>query len=151
MEITQRPSQSESTLAAGVNLAAIPFPYIGPIVGGIIGAKSKYIKFHAYRAIIEQVASTVLTGILIAISLGYTVYKSVNDGVVDSSGLHLDKIDWVALLIKSAATWVLFALWGIWNTVNSVLDALQAFRGVIPERPKWSERLAMKWSGLTNG
>lgn len=143
--------KKDQGLAMLVNLASIPFPYAAPIVGSFVGARSPYIKFHAFRVLIEQVLGSIVAGILIACSLAYSLWKLKNDGVLDSTGLHTERIDWVGILVKSVLTWVLFALWGVWNTFNSLKDAMEAGRGYVPTKPRWSERLAMKWSGLTNG
>jgi hypothetical protein len=101
--------------------------------------------------LVEQILGSIVAGILIACSLSYSLWKMKEDGVLDSTGLHLEKIGWVALIVKSALTWVLFALWGLWNTLNSLKDAMEAGRGYLPPKPRWSERLALKWSGLTKG
>ena len=143
--------KKDQGLAMVMNLASIPLPYVAPIAGLIIGAKSPYAKFHSYRMLIEQVIGTIIAGILIACSLSYSLWKMKEDGVLDSNGLHLEKIGWVGIIVKSALTWVLFALWGLWNTLNALKDAMEAGRGYVPPKPRWSERLAMKWSGLGKG
>lgn len=147
LEIPKR----DQGLAMLVNLASIPLPYVAPIVGSVIGTQSPYVKFHSYRMLIEQVMSTIIAGILIACSLSYSIWKMKEDGVWDSTGIHPEKIGWVGILVKSAVTWVLFALWGLWNTFNSLKDAMEAGRGYLPPKPRWSERLSLKWSGLTKG
>ena len=147
MEIPKR----DQGLASLVNLGSIPFPYLAPIAGIFIGAHSPYVRFHAYRMLIEQLVGTLITGVLMASSLAYSVWKLKEDGVLDSTGLHTERIDWLGILIKSALTWVLFALWGVWNTLNSLKDALEAGRGHVPSKPRWSERMALKWSGLAKG
>jgi uncharacterized membrane protein len=143
IEITQR----DKTLAAGVNVAAIFFPYMGPIVGSIIGSKSPYVKFHAYRNLIQQVVSAIIIGFLMACSLAYSVYSLYNN---QKDGFDLSKIEWVPILMKAAITWALLALWGVINTILSIGDALQALRGQLPTKPKWSERKAMNMAGIQN-
>ena len=143
IEITQK----DKTLAAGVNVAAIFFPYLGPIVGGIIGSKSPYVKFHAYRNLIQQILSTIIIGFLMACSLAYSIYSLYNN---QKDGIDLSKIDWVPMLMKTIVIWVLLALWGLINTILSIGDALQALRGELPLNPKWSERKAMNVAGIQN-
>ena len=141
IEITQK----DKTLAAGVNVAAIFFPYLGPIVGGIIGSKSPYVKFHAYRNLIQQIVSTIIIGFLMACSLAYSIYSFYNN---QKDGFDLSKIEWVPILMKAAITWALLALWGLINTILSIGDALQALRGEVPAKPKWTERKALRLSGI---
>ncbi|MEI7985982.1 MAG: hypothetical protein WCI55_10165 [Armatimonadota bacterium] len=141
IEITQK----DKTLAAGINVAAIFFPYMGPIVGTIIGSKSPYAKFHAYRNLIQQIVSTIIIGILMACSLAYSIYSLYNN---QKDGFDLSKIEWLPILLKAAITWALLALWGVINAILSIRDALQALRGQLPTKPKWTERKAMKLSGL---
>ncbi len=143
--------KKDQGLAMVMNLASIPLPYVAPIAGLVLGVRSPYVKFHSYRMLIEQVLGSILAGILIACSLAYSLWKSKNDGVIDSVGLHLEKIDWWGLIAKTVIIWVFFALWGLWNTFNSLKDAMEAGRGYLPPKPRWSERLALKWSGLTKG
>ncbi|MBS1727180.1 MAG: hypothetical protein JST51_10710 [Armatimonadetes bacterium] len=140
--------QRERVLAAAVNVAAIFFPYMGPIVGLVVAARSPYVKFHAFRALIEQVVATVVIGLLIVASLAYSVY-SIRESMAD--GFDLSKINWVALLVKSLATWILLGLWEAVNVVLSIRDALEALRGDVPSKPKWSERRAIRMAGLVPG
>jgi hypothetical protein len=142
-------SGNERLWASAVNLAAIPFPYVGPIVGLAVAGNSKYVRFHAYRCLIEQIVSTIVIGFLMACSFGFSLYQLWKTGTFEN-GIDLNKVDWVAILVKGVVTWLLFALWGVWNTINSIRDALQANSGLLPKSPKWSERKALKLSGLMN-
>jgi uncharacterized membrane protein len=135
----------EKAVAAAVNVSSIFFPYLGPIVGALIAGKSKFIRFHAYRCLIDQIVTTVVIAALVMLSLAFSVY-SLSNSMAD--GFDLSKVDWVMLLVKSLATWVLIVLWGVVNTVLSIRDALEALNGQLPSRPKWTERKAMIWSGL---
>ena len=58
---------SERITAAAVNISAIFFPYLGPIVGAVIAGQSKFVRYHAYRCLIEQVVSTVACSSLMAV------------------------------------------------------------------------------------
>jgi uncharacterized membrane protein len=139
-------SDRDKGLAAAVNVSAIFFPYMGPIVGAIVGAKSPYVKFHAYRNLIEQVISTIIIGFLMACSLAYSIYSLYND---QKDGFDLAKIDWLPILMKAAITWLLLAIWNLINIFLSLRDASQALKGKLPTNPKWSERRALKLAGAT--
>lgn len=143
----QAPTSQERTLAGGLNIAAIFLPYLGPIGGLTLSDGSKFVKFNAYRCLLEQVVRTILIGLIVVASLSYSIYSMVQAGVFDN-GLDLSKIDWVTLIIKSAITWIAFAIWGIWNTISSVRDALQAFAGRMPDRMRRIDRIAARWAGL---
>ncbi|MEI8282115.1 MAG: hypothetical protein WCG75_06910, partial [Armatimonadota bacterium] len=71
------------------------------------------------------------------------LYNSQRDG------FDLAKIDWVTMIFKAVLTWLLLGLWTVVNTILSIRDAVQALGGKLPNRPKWSERKAMKLSGLS--
>jgi uncharacterized membrane protein len=139
-ETMESPSQHEKLIAAGLNFAAIPFPYMGPIIGYVVGSKSSFVRFHALRSLIEQLVLSLLIGFLMACSLGWTIYTLLRDG------FDLQKIDWTQQILKAVFFWLLFGLFGLLNTLNSILDGVQALQGRIPTSKKWSERLAMKWS-----
>lgn len=141
IEITQK----DKTLAAGVNVAAIFFPYMGPIAGAIVGSNSPYVKFHAYRNLIQQIISTIIIGFLMACSLAYSIYSLYNN---QKDGFDLSKIEWVPILMKAAITWALLGIWGLINIILSIGDALQALRGEVPAKPKWTERKALRISGM---
>jgi hypothetical protein len=139
----------ERAIAVLLNLGAIPFPYMGPIIGLAVGGNSKYVRFHAYRCLIEQVVATVIIGVLMVCSLAFSVYQLWKSGTF-ANGFDVSKIDWAAIIIKGVITWLLLAIWGLWNTFNSIRDALQANSGLLPKAAKWSEKKAMKMSGITN-
>lgn len=136
----ETPTDKDKMIAAALNFAAIPFPYLGPIVGLVIGSKSRFVRFHAFRSLIEQVALSILIGFFMACSLGWTIYS------ISKSGFDFQKIDWTQQILKAVGFWLLFGLFGILNTINSILDGVQALSGKVPTSKKWSERLAMKWS-----
>lgn len=140
-QITDR----DKILAAAVNVSSIFFPYTGPIVGVVVGMKMPYVKFHAYRCLIGQIVTSVIIGTLMIISLSYSIYTTYQN-----MGGHFDlsKIDWFGILIKSAITWVLLAIWNLINIIFAVKDALEAFNGKIPLKPNWIGKKAMKWSRM---
>jgi hypothetical protein len=134
-------------MAGAVNIGAIFFPYLSPVVGIVAGGNSSFVKFNAYRCLIDQIVRTAVMAVIVAASLAYSVYSMVQAGVF-KDGLDLSKIDWVTLILKSAATWAAFAIWGLWNTIAALMDARQAFAGRIPSKMGWMERWAAKRAGL---
>ncbi len=138
--------EHEKVLAATVNVSAIFVPYLGPIIGIIVGAKSPYVKYHAYRNLIEEIMSFLVITFLIICSLSYTIYSLYHS---QRDGFDLAKIDWVTIIFKAVLTWLLLGLWTVVNTLLSIRDAIQALSGKLPAKPKWSERKAMSLSGLS--
>ncbi|HLO99408.1 MAG TPA: hypothetical protein VK171_12505, partial [Fimbriimonas sp.] len=122
----------ERNLASLVHIAAIFMPFLGPIIGYFISS-SKYVKFHALKAIVEQVITSLIIGFLMICSLSYSIYTFYQS---QSGGFDLSKIDWVAMLVKAAITWVLLAIWNLINIALSLKDAAQANRGQLPAKPK---------------
>lgn len=120
-------------------------PFMGPIIGFLISS-SKYVKYHALKAIVEQIITSLIIGTLMICSLSYSIYTLYQS---QSGGFDLSKIDWVAMLVKAAITWVLFAIWNLINIVLSLKDAAAANRGQLPTKPKFAERKAITWSKVT--
>ncbi len=137
----------ERAVSAAICIAAIPFPYLGPIVGIVLHPRSPYVRFHAYRCLIEQVLATVLLATLLVASLLYSVVSLVQSGVFEN-GFNWSRIDWVGILVKSAATWAGLFLWNAWNIVNSVRDGLAAYRGEPIQPRRWVDRRAATLAGL---
>lgn len=140
------PTQTERTLGAAVCLAAIPFPYVGPIVGLALQGRSPYVRYHALRCLLEQVLATAVLAVLMAVSVSYSIHALVQSGVFEN-GIQWGKIDWLGILLKSVATWVLLALWNVWNVANSVRDAMGAYAGKPITARKWAERKAAALAG----
>jgi uncharacterized membrane protein len=138
--------EQERNLAAILNFASIVAPYMAPILGLILGRHSSFVRFHAIRNLMEQVVASVLVAALIVVSLGTTLYSLSTSGAF-ANGFDLSKIDIWQLILKSLVVWLALGAWSLWNTINSILDGLQAMRGELPSRPRWTERLAARWSG----
>lgn len=133
-------------MAATVNIAAIFFPYIAPIVGLVVSPKMPFVRYHAARSLIEQLLASIVIGILLLASLLYSAW-SIKNTMAD--GFDISKIDWVTLLIKTAVTWVLMTIWGAINTILNVRDAIDALHGKLPTKPKWTDRKAFKIAGMS--
>lgn len=120
-----------------VHLAAIPAPFWGPAVVLILFGSRPFVRYQAYKALIEQLVAISITVSVFAISIGITIYQFIQNG------FDLTQIDWIQVIVKSLAVWLLLALFNLWNVINAVRDASTAFRGTVPSRPKWTERLAL--------
>ena len=140
-------ANQERVTAAAINVSSIFFPYMGPIIGVIVARKSKFARYHAFRCLVEEIFAALVIGFFILLSLGYSVYAIIKSM---ESGFDLSKIDWGALLIKSLVTWILLALWGAVNTILSIRDTMQALHGNLPDKPKWTERTAMRLAGISS-
>jgi hypothetical protein len=116
------------------------------LVGIALHPRSAYVRYHAYRCLIEQVVATVLLAVLLVCSVAYSVVSLVNSGVFEN-GIQWSKIDWVGILVKSAVTWIGLALWNAWNVFNSLRDARAAYAGAPLSRRNWSERRAIALAG----
>ncbi|MFN8852269.1 MAG: hypothetical protein ACK5XS_04510, partial [Armatimonadota bacterium] len=61
-----------------------------------------------------------------------------------------DQIDWVAMLVKSVVVWLMLALFGLWNTVSSIIQGTRALRQEEWGKNRGLDRLALKLSGNTH-
>lgn len=120
-----------------VHLAAIPAPFWGPAIALVLFNRRPYVRYQALKALIEQVVAIAVTITIFVISLGINIYQ------FSQNGFDLSKIDWIQVIIKSLVVWLLLAMFNLWNLINAIRDASTAYRGVIPARPKWTERLAL--------
>ena len=134
---------SHRTLAGAVNIASIFFPYTAPIVGFIVGFKLPFVRFHALKSLIEQIALTLIIGVLMIISISWSIYTATG---YFQDGFDWNKIDWVQLVLKTIGFWLLIGLFQLLNTIQNLKDAYQAFNGLLPTGKRWTERLALKWN-----
>ncbi len=137
--------QHERVLAATVNVAAIFFPYLAPIIGLVVSPKMKFVRYHAARSLLEELASAIVIGILLIASLLYSA-NQIRHAM--EGGFDWSKVNWIGMLLKATITYVLLSIWGILNTIFNIRDAIAALNGQWPTKPKWSERKALKWSGM---
>lgn len=116
--------QHEKSLACAMHIASIPFPWMAPIVGILVSRNLPFVKHHSWRALKGQLITAAIIGTVTIASLSYSIYNLYQDyqnGFKD--------FDIWSILIKSVVMWVGFFLFGLWNTVASVIDALRALRG----------------------
>ena len=138
-------SERDKVFAAAVNVSAIFFPYAGPLVGAILGAKMPYVKYYAFKSLIEELVATLVIGFLLILSVLYSIW-SVRHAF--EGGFEWSKVNWIGIILKSVVTWLLLSLWGLVNIGLSVHHALRALRGYVPIKPKWTDRQAMSLAGM---
>jgi len=123
------PSPSERSMAALAHASGIFFPLLGPLCFWLFAPKSRFVRFHALHALIGALLLNLLLFTLAAISIAISIvglYRQYREGWQDFSLWQI--------VIKSAVTWVVFALIGLANTVMNVMQALAAQRGEMPAR-----------------
>lgn len=135
-------SSRERALGAAVHVASIPAPYVGPLVALAVAGGSPFVRYQAVRALVGQALAGALTFLVVATSLTISVAQLMR------TGFDLSQIDWVQLIVKSVVVWLALALFGLWNTVTAIREALTAFRGELPARMRWPDRLSARLSGL---
>ncbi len=138
-------TDTDRRLGALVCLAAIPAPYAGPLIGLVVAGRRPFVRYHAVRALVGQLIAGMLTFMVIATSLSFTVYQLVQ------TGFDLSQINWWQVLFKSVAVWLALALFGLWNTLTSLREAYAANQGVLPRRMGISDRIAARVAGLPRG
>lgn len=116
------PTDSERQRAALVHIAAIFMPYAGPIAGLVLAGSSGYVRFHAFRSLIGQVVTTLLTGTVVLISLGHTLFTLWN--AYQAGNLQ---IDWLMVIAKSLGVWLGLSLFALINTIGSIRSAHAAW------------------------
>lgn len=116
--------QHEKSLACVMHLASIPFPWLAPIIGILVSGEMPFVKHHSWRALRGQIISVLIIGTVTAISLGfsiYNLYQQYQEGFKD--------FDIWAVVIKSVVVWAGLFLFGLWNTVASIIEAMRALKG----------------------
>jgi hypothetical protein len=117
----------ERMWAAAAHFSGIPFPILGPLVVFAFGMKSRFVRFHSVHALVGTIVMNfflfLLGGISIVISV-YGIYRNWQEGFQNFS--------WWTVILKSAATWVIFALIGLANTVLNISQGIVAYRGEVP-------------------
>jgi uncharacterized membrane protein len=134
------PTHPERLFAAGTHLSGIFFPLLGPLVSLVVlGRSSRFVAFHAWKALLELVFLKVFLVVLGLGSFGFTLYRLSQDG--------LEGFDWRGMLLRMAVSWVLLALLEVWNTVTSVRQAWQAYQGHLGGR-SLADRRARQYARL---
>lgn len=116
-------SEHERLLGAAPYVASVFFPILGPLVGLVVLQQSPYAKFHSLKCLRGELIMLLITTSIIVVSLSASIYGAIQ--VI----AHGQPFDWVAMIVKSLVVWLLLALFGLWNTVSSILNAIRAYRG----------------------
>jgi hypothetical protein len=133
-------SSTDRRLGALVHLASIPAPYLGPLVALAVAGGRPYVRYQALKSLIGQVIAGMITFTIIATSIAFSIYQ------LSQTGFDLSQINWWHLIIKSVAVWLALALFGLWNTLTALREAFAAHGGVLPVRPRLTDRLATRWA-----
>jgi len=116
--------QHEKSLACAMHVASIPFPWMAPIIGILVSGSLPFVKHHSWRALKGQLITVAIIGTVTVASLSYSIYNLYQDYQNGFKDFNI----W-PILIKSVVMWVGLFLFGLWNTVSSIIDALRALRG----------------------
>lgn len=107
-----------------MHIASIPFPWMAPLVGLLIGKGQPFLRHHSWKALKGQIITGLIVLTVTAASLShslYSLYQQYQEGFRD--------FNLWSVVVKSIAVWVGLFLFGLWNTVASVLDAKKALIG----------------------
>jgi len=120
-------NKTERAWAAMAHFSGIFFPVLGPLVIFAFGMKSRFVRFHSIHALIGTLLLNVFLFVLGALSIAisvYGLYRNWQDG--------FENFSWWTVILKSAATWAIFALIGLANTVLNISQGIVAYRGEVP-------------------
>lgn len=120
---------------------AIPFPLLGPIVVLILFRKDSYVAMHAWQEILGEMALKIVLVLVVLASLAQTIYT-----VIQNNNDHWQHFSIWPLLLKSVAIWVALAVFGVLNTIGSLIAAIRAYQGNVGGKGLIS-RMARRLSG----
>lgn len=124
------PASRERAMAAGMHVASIFFPLLGPAVAYVaFGRSSRFVRAHSLQAIYETIVLNVVLFVVGAISVCYTAFRLWN-----LYQHHWQGFSWVEFVVRFAVGWVLLTVLGLINTAISVRQALLALQGNWPKR-----------------
>ncbi len=134
-------SDHDRLLGAIPHAVSVFSPVIGPGIAAIVLKKGSYGRFQAIRALIGDLKLFAITATIIAISLATSIYNGIQ---LIQSG---QQPDWIAMIVKSLAVWLLLALFGLVNTITSILSAIRAYRTEDWGGRSWTDKTARHWVG----
>lgn len=125
---TKPPEPWERYLSVACHIAGISFPYLAPIIALIVArGRSKFLSAHALQSLFEALFLTLFLVLVTIVSLCLTLPKVLE--LIQTRGQSFEwSLIWTTL-IKSAIIWIGFGLVSLWYTVQSVIDAITAYRG----------------------
>ena len=110
----------ECLLGAAPHVASIFFPIIGPAVAVLVLQQSPFGKHNAISSLKGDLKLFAITATIIVISLSASIYSAIQ---VIQNG---QEIDWIGMIVKSVVVWLLLALFGLVNTITSIISAVRA-------------------------
>lgn len=136
------PAKNETTLAAASHVSSIFFPIIGPAVAIAISHKRfPFVKCHAISALLDEIILKAILLIGGLISITFTVFQIAKH--LSTKGATLEWADVWPILLRMGITWVALLLLGLFLTIQSIVQAVRASKGIWPTRGL-SGKLAMK-------
>ena len=113
-------SQHDRLLGAAPHVASIFFPILGPAGAVLVLQQSPFGKHNAVQSLKGDLKLFAITATIIIISLSASIYSAIQ---VIQNG---QEIDWIGMIVKSVVVWLLLALFGLVNTITSILSAVRA-------------------------
>lgn len=112
------------------------FPIFGPLVAIFVLKGRPYARFHAVRALFGDLRVLGFTALVMGISLSITIANAIR--FIQSGG----EIDWVSVIVRSVAVWLILFLAGAVNTVKSIWHAVRAWQSDDWGGRGWSDKKA---------
>lgn len=122
-------SQTDRSLAAGVHVASIIWPLLGPIIGWVVFRTKPFVAAHAKQALLETLVIKVGLFLALVLSTAYTITR-----IIHFTQTNWADFSWQEFLLRFVVGWAAVALLGFFNTVMSVMQALKAYRGRWPNK-----------------
>lgn len=107
-------------LGAAPHVASIFFPIIGPAVALLVLQSSPFGKHNAISSLKGDLKLFTITAAIIVASLSTSIYSAIQ---IIQNG---QEIDWVGMIVKSVIVWLLLAVFGLINTITSIISAVNA-------------------------
>jgi len=136
-----RLTHQDRFLGAVPHAISIFSPVIGPGIAALVLKRGTYGKFQAVRTFLGDLKLLAITATIITVSLATSIYTGIQ---LYQSG---EQPDWIAMIVKSLAVWLFLVLFGLVNTITSILSALRAYRADDWGGKSWIDRTARRWAG----
>ncbi len=136
------PEPRERNLAALSHVSSIFFPIIGPAIAIAISNKRyPFVKCHAISALLDEIILKAILLIGGLISVTFTIFQIAKH--LSTKGATLEWADVWPILLRMGITWLALLLLGLILTIQSIVQAVRASKGIWPTRGL-SGKLAMK-------
>lgn len=119
---------NERRLAAVTHVASIFFPILGPAIAySLFRRKSDFVSFHAMTALFDAIILKAFLLVGGLVSLGFTIARVTAH--IREKGMEFSwDVVW-PILLKMGVTWAILFVLGIVLTIQSIFQALAAYRG----------------------